>query len=73
MVDVPRAPPTVERQKEYNTNHGVGMALYPNPGHFRDYEPMPQLASKIEWCKKSLRWRSKRTRRYVNPHLISSE
>lgn len=67
MVDVPRPPPTAERQKEYDRNHAVGMILNPNPERgMGEYEPMfPEF---VEWCEKSLRWKNKRTKRYVNPH-----
>lgn len=74
MVEVPRPPPTIERQKEYDRAHGVGRVLHPNPEKgIGDYEPMLMHAGKIYWCEKSLRWKSKKTNLYVNPHLISNE
>ncbi len=62
--------PTAERQREYDRNHRIGKALHPNPEHHRDYEPTPMRAREVYWCDNSLRWKSKKTHRYVSPHCI---
>ncbi len=62
--------PTIERQREHDRNGRLGRSMNPNPEHHRDYEPMPMRLKDVEWCEKSLRWRSRRTHQYVSPHCI---
>lgn len=62
--------PMADRKREYDRNSRIGRAMNPNPEHHRDYEPPLWRLREVEWCPESMRWRSKRTRRYVNPHCI---